>query len=93
MAGIARPFIPWIGSKKKLIPYIWQVFPPSPKLYLEPFGGGGALLLGMQPKISRMDIYNDFNCDLVNLFFVCAGMHHSTGAGTEIYPVPFESRV
>ena len=71
MAGITRPFIPWIGSKEKLIPYIWQVFPPRPKLYLEPFGGGGALLLGMQPKISRMDIYNDFNCDLVNLF-LCA---------------------
>ena len=71
MAGIARPFIPWIGSKEKLIPYIWQVFPSSPKLYLEPFGGGGALLLGMQPKVCRMDIYNDFNCDLVNLF-LCA---------------------
>ena len=77
MAGIARPFIPWIGSKKKLIPYIWQVFPPSPKLYLEPFGGGGALLLGMQPKISRMDIYNDFNCDLVNLF--CAYRLNAAG--------------
>ena len=71
VAGIARPFIPWIGSKEKLIPYIWQVFPSNPKLYLEPFGGGGALLLGIQPKISRMDIYNDFNCDLVNLF-LCA---------------------
>ena len=57
VAGIARPFIPWIGSKEKLIPYIWQVFPPRPKLYLEPFGGGGALLLGIQSKISRMDIY------------------------------------
>ena len=71
MSGIARPFIPWIGSKEKLIPYIWQVFPSNPKLYLEPFGGGGALLLGIQPKVSRMDIYNDFNCDLVNLF-LCA---------------------
>jgi len=71
VTGIARPFIPWIGSKEKLIPYIWQVFPSNPKLYLEPFGGGGALLLGIQPKISRMDIYNDFNCDLVNLF-LCA---------------------
>ena len=28
-------------------------------------------MLGMQPKVSRMDIYNDFNCDLVNLF-LCA---------------------
>ena len=71
MADIARPFIPWIGSKEKLIPHLWQVFPPNPKLYLEPFGGGGALLLGMQPQISRIDIYNDFNCDLVNLF-LCA---------------------
>ena len=71
MVGIARPFIPWIGSKEKLIPHLWQVFPPNPKLYLEPFGGGGALLLGMQPQISRLDIYNDFNCDLVNLF-LCA---------------------
>lgn len=71
VSGIARPFIPWIGSKEKLIPYIWQVFPSNPKLYLEPFGGGGALLLGIQPKVSRMDIYNDFNCDLVNLF-LCA---------------------
>lgn len=65
---IARPFIPWIGNKEKLIPYLWQVFPPNPKLYLEPFGGGGALLLGMQPKFSRLDIYNDYNYDLVNLF-------------------------
>ena len=71
MADIARPFIPWIGSKEKLIPHLWQGFPPNPKLYLEPFGGGGALLLGMQPQISRIDIYNDFNCDLVNLF-LCA---------------------
>ena len=29
------------------------------------------MLLGMQPKVSRMDIYNDFNCNLVNLF-LCA---------------------
>ena len=90
MAGIARPFIPWIGSKKKLIPYIWQVFPPSPKLYLEPFGGGGALLLGMQPKISRMDIYNDFNCDLVNLF-LCA-RECTIQLVQELKFIPFHSR-
>ena len=90
MAGIARPFIPWIGSKEKLIPYIWQVFPPSPKLYLEPFGGGGALLLGIQPKISRMDIYNDFNCDLVNLF-LCA-RECTVQLVRELKFIPFHSR-
>ena len=90
MAGIARPFIPWIGSKEKLIPYIWQVFPPTPKLYLEPFGGGGALLLGMQPKVSRMDIYNDFNCDLVNLF-LCA-RECTVQLVRELKFIPFHSR-
>ena len=90
MAGIARPFIPWIGSKEKLIPYIWQVFPPNPKLYLEPFGGGGALLLGMQPKVSRMDIYNDFNCDLVNLF-LCA-RECTVQLVRELKFIPFHSR-
>ena len=90
MSGIAKPFIPWIGSKEKLIPYIWQVFPPSPKLYLEPFGGGGALLLGMQPKVSRMDIYNDFNCDLVNLF-LCA-RECTVQLVRELKFIPFHSR-
>ena len=90
MSGIARPFIPWIGSKEKLIPYIWQVFPPTPKLYLEPFGGGGALLLGMQPKVSRMDIYNDFNCDLVNLF-LCA-RECTVQLVRELKFIPFHSR-
>lgn len=90
VAGIARPFIPWIGSKEKLIPYIWQVFPPRPKLYLEPFGGGGALLLGMQPKVSRMDIYNDFNCDLVNLF-LCA-RECTVQLVRELKFIPFHSR-
>ena len=90
MARIARPFIPWIGSKEKLIPYIWQVFPPNPKLYLEPFGGGGALLLGIQPKVSRMDIYNDFNCDLVNLF-LCA-RECTVQLVRELKFIPFHSR-
>ena len=27
--------------------------------------------MGMQPRLSRLDIYNDYNCDLVNLF-LCA---------------------
>ncbi len=90
MAGIARPFIPWIGSKEKLIPYIWQGFPSNPKLYLEPFGGGGALLLGIQPKISRMDIYNDFNCDLVNLF-LCA-RECTVQLVRELKFIPFHSR-
>lgn len=65
---IARPFIPWVGGKEKLIPLIVQLFPPEIKTYVELFGGSGSVLLGMQPKASRLDIYNDLDSDLSNLF-------------------------
>lgn len=71
MNKIARPFIPWVGGKEKLAPYIQQVLPPAIKTYVEPFGGSGAILLGLPPSNQRLDIYNDFNRDLVNLF-LCA---------------------
>lgn len=67
---IAKPFIPWVGGKEKLAPYVRQVLPPKPKVYVEPFGGSGAILLGLPASKTRIDVYNDFNADLVNLF-VC----------------------
>ncbi len=71
MRRIARPFIPWVGGKEKLAPYIRQVLPTDFKTYVEPFGGSGAILLGLPPNSQRLDIYNDYNSDLVNLF-LCA---------------------
>ena len=56
-----------MGGKGRLAPYIHQVMPPDPKHHLEPFGGSGAVLLGLPPSPSRLDIYNDFNSDLANL--------------------------
>lgn len=67
---MARPPIPWVGGKEKLIPFILQVFPPKLSQYVEPFGGSGAVLLALPPKKGRLDIYNDLNSDLSNLF-VC----------------------
>ena len=68
MADIARPVIPWVGGKEKLAPYITQVFPPGIKQYLELFGGSGAVLLSMPSCPGRLDIYNDLNTELSNLF-------------------------
>lgn len=70
MSEIARPFIPWVGGKEKLAPYIVQIFPPNMEQHLEPFGGSGAVLLSLPPKTGRLDIYNDLDGDLSNLF-VC----------------------
>ena len=68
---IAKPMFPWVGGKERLIPMIRQVMPSKMSQYMEPFGGSGANLLGMPPERSRLDIYNDYNQDLVN-FFLCA---------------------
>lgn len=74
MSAIARPFIPWVGGKEKLAPYVRRVFPPSFNPYIEPFGGSGAILLGLPPSPSRLDIYNDYDADLTNLF-LCVRDH------------------
>ena len=63
----ARPIIPWVGGKEKLAPYILQILPPNPNVYVEPFGGSGAILLGLPRVSSRLDIYNDYDDNLVNL--------------------------
>ena len=65
MSNIARPFIPWVGGKEKLVPYVRQVFPDNVSQYLEPFGGGGAVLLSLPPNPKRLDIYNDLDSELV----------------------------
>ena len=63
----ARPIIPWVGGKEKLAPYIMQILPPNCSVYVEPFGGSGAILLGLPSAASRLDIYNDYDGNLVNL--------------------------
>lgn len=68
MINIASIFINWIGNKTKLLPYILQIMPPDLNQVLEAFGGSGALSLALQPNPNRLDIYNDLNSELANLF-------------------------
>ena len=65
---MAKPPFPWIGGKEKIAPYILQTFPPKLAQYVEPFGGSGAVLLALPQDPSRLDIYNDLDAELVNLF-------------------------
>ena len=87
---MARPPMPWVGNKEKLLPYIHSILPPKFSQYLEPFGGSGAMLLSLPRKASRLDIYNDFNIDLVNLF-VCI-RDSPMALLKEIEFLPFHSR-
>lgn len=62
--GLRSPFS-WFGGKtfmiKKMLPFI-----PTHNVYVEGFGGSGALLLGKPPV--DVEIYNDLNSGLVHFF-------------------------
>lgn len=60
--------IPYIGGKSKIANWVIAGFPEnySKLTYCEVFGGGGWVLFRKEP--SFLEIYNDLNSDLVNLF-------------------------
>jgi len=59
--------LPWYGGKQYLADEIIKLFPPH-KVYVEPFGGGAAVLLNKPP--SSVEVYNDINNHIVNFFRV-----------------------
>ena len=60
-------FISWIGGKKLLRKQITAEFPQEYNRYVEMFGGAGWILFSVErPKI--LEVYNDINGDLVNLY-------------------------
>jgi DNA adenine methylase len=60
--------ISWVGGKKALREMIYYRMPSSYDRYIEVFGGGGWVLFGKPPD-HCMEVYNDFNSNLANLFF------------------------
>lgn len=66
-----KPLIPWIGGKRKLADHILPLFPDH-TCYVEPFCGAAALFFMKRP--SEVEVLNDINGDLVNLYRVVK--HH-----------------
>jgi DNA adenine methylase len=63
--SVTRPALRYHGGKWKLAPWI-QSFFPDHRIYTEPFGGGGSVLL-RKPR-SYGEIYNDLDGEVVNVF-------------------------
>ena len=62
-----RPPITLMGSKARWARKIIDSF-PAHNCFCEPFAGTGAILLAKKP--SGIEVYNDVNMELVNLFRV-----------------------
>ena len=58
-----------MGGKKALRNIIYRLFPKDFGRYIEVFGGGGWVLFGRPPDSKGMEVYNDFNGNLTNLFY------------------------
>lgn len=67
-------FISWVGGKKALRNTVYELSPASFERYIEVFGGGGWVLFGRPPDPKVMEVYNDFNSNLTNLY-TCVKNH------------------
>lgn len=67
----SKPFFSWMGGKRRLAKHILPEFPEH-ECYVEPFCGAAALFFMKMP--AKVEVINDTNSDLVNLYRVV--QHH-----------------
>lgn len=71
-----KPFVKWAGGKNSLMPQITKYYPFELKngfieRYIEPFVGGGAVLIDILQKYEIKEAYAfDINIDLINCYNV-----------------------
>lgn len=66
---MASPIVPWIGGKRRLVDLLLSRF-PTHTCYVEVFAGGAAVFFARNP--AEVEVLNDVNGDLVNLYRVVA---------------------
>lgn len=72
MQGTPAPIIPWLGGKRRLADKLLSLF-PAHECYVEVFCGGAALYF-LRQMPAPVEVINDINGELVNLYRVV--QHH-----------------
>lgn len=81
--SIKRPMVRYFGGKWRLAPWIIEQL-PAHRVYVEPYGGGGSVLL--RKSRSYAEVYNDIDGDIVNLFTVARDHGHALKEKLELTP-------
>ncbi|NBO37414.1 DNA adenine methylase [bacterium] len=64
----AKPVLKWAGGKSALLPQLIPLFPQTFNRYFEPFLGGAAVFLSLQPHANA--VLNELNPEIYNLYQV-----------------------
>jgi len=81
---VKHPLVRYHGSKWRIAPWIISHFPKH-RIYVEPFGGSGSVLL--RKERSKIEVYNDLDGEIVNLFQVVR--EHGEELSRLVYLTPY----
>lgn len=60
-----KPFVKWVGGKRQLLTQIKEHIPEYTGNYFEPFLGGGAVFLELEPENA---VVSDLNTQLISTY-------------------------
>lgn len=87
MSNPTRPVLRYHGGKWMLAPWVIEHFPPH-RIYTEPFGGAGSVLL-RKPRATFVEVYNDLFSEVVGLFRVLRDPVQSEQLAASLRLTPF----
>lgn len=85
-----KSFIPWVGGKSKLLWLIHKLSPSRYSRFIDVFGGSGTVTLSRPIQQGCIEVYNDFNGDLTNLF--CCVKNRTMALLLELGFLPLNTR-
>ena len=85
-----KPILRYYGSKHKSFKRIAAHFPRH-KIYVEPFGGSGSVMLNKSP--AQQEIYNELDVDLFTLFRVMRSPRLSSELKDKVQQTPWDKTV